>query len=177
MRTLREEMYPVEPWVLREMKSALRKKFPGVKKYKIDFSADRNGSAAIKKHKHMKKTKNVIWMEKPAEHNYPSAISYLSLIFTPNKSKIIVRDLKRAKMASFKARDIFRASGLALLGISQHQIERNHEKIDKGDALSPILLVRDTEHRKVIIADGYHRLCAVYHYNDNTVIPCKIVDV
>lgn len=116
-------------------------------------------------------------MATPADHNYPSALSYLSLIFPTQKSAIIVRDLRRVTMTSFKARDIFRASGLALLGISQHQIERNHEKIDKGEELSPILLVRDTEHRKVIIADGYHRLCAVYHYNDNTVIPCKIVDL
>jgi hypothetical protein len=27
---------------------------------------------------------------------------------------------------------------------------------------------------KVIIADGYHRLCAVYSYDEDAVIPCKI---
>ena len=41
--------------------------------------------------------------------------------------------------------------------------------------MSPILLVRDKTNRKVIVADGYHRLCAVYHHNDNMEIPCKIV--
>ncbi len=28
---------------------------------------------------------------------------------------------------------------------------------------------------KVVIADGYHRLCAVYSYDGDSVIPCKIV--
>ena len=27
----------------------------------------------------------------------------------------------------------------------------------------------------VIIADGYHRLCAVYAFDEEAVIPCKIV--
>jgi len=26
----------------------------------------------------------------------------------------------------------------------------------------------------VIIADGYHRLCAIYSYDEDAVIPCKI---
>jgi len=28
---------------------------------------------------------------------------------------------------------------------------------------------------RVIVADGYHRLCAVYSYDEDAVIPCKIV--
>jgi hypothetical protein len=27
----------------------------------------------------------------------------------------------------------------------------------------------------LIIADGYHRLCAVYKFDEDAVIPCKIV--
>jgi hypothetical protein len=34
--------------------------------------------------------------------------------------------------------------------------------------------VRDSVNGKVIVADGYHRLCAVYSYNEDAVIPCKI---
>jgi hypothetical protein len=48
-------------------------------------------------------------------------------------------------------------------------------KIKKGIALSPILLVRSSANGKVIIADGYHRLCAVYSFNEDAIIPCKIV--
>ena len=114
------------------------------------------------------------WLKKPADHNYPSAESYLSLILDPVKAMAMVIFLKEEPIRFFKARDIFRASGLPLLGISQHQIEHNLKKIENEEPLSPILLVRDVEHRRVIIADGYHRLCAVYHHNDNMEIPCKI---
>ena len=40
--------------------------------------------------------------------------------------------------------------------------------------ISPLLLIRDTLHGRVIIADGYHRLCAVYSFDEDAVIPCKI---
>jgi hypothetical protein len=51
----------------------------------------------------------------------------------------------------------------------------NIDKINKGIALSPILLVRDTVSGKIIIADGYHRMCGVYTFNEDAIIPCKIV--
>jgi hypothetical protein len=119
--------------------------------------------------------KEIQWLKEPADHNYPSAISYLSLIINPAQVNAHVLLLKKEPIVHFKARDIFRASGLPLLGISQHQIEHNLKKIEKEEPLSPILLIRDIDHRKVIVADGYHRLCAVYHHNDNMEIPCKII--
>jgi hypothetical protein len=61
------------------------------------------------------------------------------------------------------------------LGISNTHVEKDRKKIEAGKPLSPILLVRDKRNRKVIIADGYHRLCAVYSYDDDALIPSKIV--
>lgn len=125
----------------------------------------------------IKKSKRdwILWLDEPAENNYPSALSYLSLIFTDREAAELVFKLKTAPLSAFKSRDIFRASGLPLLGLSQHQIEKNFKKIKLNEKLSPVLLVRDKERGKVIVADGYHRICAVYHYNDNIIIPCKIV--
>jgi hypothetical protein len=54
-------------------------------------------------------------------------------------------------------------------------VERDQQKIRAGVQLSPLLLVRDSINGKVVIADGYHRLCAVYTYEEDAVIPCKIV--
>ena len=47
-------------------------------------------------------------------------------------------------------------------------------KIRSGEALSPLLLLRDSPNGRLIIADGYHRLCAVYSFDEDAVIPCKI---
>jgi hypothetical protein len=37
------------------------------------------------------------------------------------------------------------------------------------------LLCRDAAHGKLIIADGYHRLCAVYTFDEDSMIPCQII--
>jgi hypothetical protein len=117
----------------------------------------------------------VSWKDVPEEHNYPAAKSYLALIFDTEQVDIIVQDLKKSTVTEFKAKDIFRASKLSLLGISNSHVEKNLKKITDFDALSPILLVRDIDNHTVIIADGYHRMCAVYHFNEDALIPCKIV--
>jgi hypothetical protein len=49
------------------------------------------------------------------------------------------------------------------------------EKIENGEELSPILLVRDSLCNRVMIADGYHGLSAVYALSEDADIPCKIV--
>ncbi|MBS1131425.1 MAG: hypothetical protein H6R16_2427 [Proteobacteria bacterium] len=121
-----------------------------------------------------KPTKQPIWLAEPEEHDYPAALSYLCLIFDPQLAAAQVETLRKAAMTSFKAKDIFRASGLPLLGISNSHVEKNHAKIESDTRLSPLLLIRDPAHGKVIIADGYHRMCAVYAYDEDALIPCKI---
>ena len=78
-------------------------------------------------------------------------------------------------MTSFAAKDIFPASGLPLLGANNSHVRNNQKKLAAGKKLSPLLLVRDTTHGKLIIADGYHRMCAVYSFDEDTIVPCKIV--
>jgi len=115
------------------------------------------------------------WHKEPQDHNYPAAASYLSLIFKPKHVKQLVKELKTAPIQCFKAKDIFRASALSLLGVSNSHVIENQKKIEAGRKLSPILLVRDSEIGKVIIADGYHRLCSVYTFDEDALIPSKIV--
>ena len=122
----------------------------------------------------MSNTVEINWLNEPEEHDYPAALSYLSLIYDEQTAANFVEKLKNAPRAEFKAKDIFRASSLSLLGVSNAHIEKDKKKIEKGRELSPLLLVRDASNGKVIVADGYHRLCAVYSYNEDSIIPCKI---
>ena len=115
------------------------------------------------------------WLSSPEEHDYPAAASYLNLLFDSQTAKNLVKKLKQAPVLSFKAKDIFRASGLSLLGVSNSHVEKDRKKIKAKVRMSPILLVREPNHRRVIIADGYHRLCAVYTFSEDILIPCKIV--
>jgi len=123
----------------------------------------------------MAKRFRISWLQKPKAKNYPAALEYLSLCFEPKDAAACVRRLLRAPVTRFKSKDIFRASHLPLLGVSNYFVEKDRRKILEGEALSPILLVRDTVNRRVIVADGYHRLCSVYSFDEEAPIPCKIV--
>jgi len=114
------------------------------------------------------------WLDIPEEHNYPAAEVYLSLIYDLQTAASLTQQLKQVPVSRFKAKDIFRASSLSLLGVSNSHVEKNRKKILAGHALSPILLVRGKANGKVVIADGYHRMCSVYGFDEDAVVPCKI---
>ncbi len=115
------------------------------------------------------------WLTEPEDHDYPAAASYLSLIYPPATVRRLVQGLRRARMTGFKGKDIFRAASLPLLDASNSHVAKNRKKILAGTALSPLLLVRDTANGRVIVADGYHRLCSIYPFDEDVLVPCKIV--
>jgi len=88
-----------------------------------------------------------------------------------------VAALKKAPIVYKKAKDLLRASRLALLPVDNPHVAADLTKIKKGKQLSPILVVRGdlTNDVALQIADGYHRVCASYHTDENTDIPVKIV--
>lgn len=117
----------------------------------------------------------ILWLAEPEEKDYPAAESYLNLLHDDGTVRELIKNMRRLKVTKFKAKDIFRASGLSFLGLSNSHVEKDRQKIKDGTPLSPLLLVRDGLNGKVVIADGYHRLCAVYSFNEDECIPCKIV--
>ncbi len=121
------------------------------------------------------KQRGIKWLSDVEKADFAAAKSYLGLLFADNQVKKIIARLKRAETVQFKAKDIFRASRLSLLGVSNSHIEKDRKKIQKRQGLSPLLLVRDERNGKVVIADGYHRLCAIYEVDEDAVIRCKIV--
>jgi hypothetical protein len=70
-----------------------------------------------------------------------------------------------------------RASRLTLLPVDNPHVAADLEKVHKSKALSPVLLVRGdlASGIDLQIADGYHRVCASYHTDEITDIPCRIV--
>ena len=114
-----------------------------------------------------------LWKKKPAKHDYPAAMDYLELLFCKKKVKFILNKLKKASIISKKAKDILRASKLPLLDISNIHVSDNIKKCKNGEKLSPVLLVRTKN--GLVIADGYHRVCAIYCLSEDLNIPCKLV--
>jgi superfamily II DNA helicase RecQ len=121
------------------------------------------------------KQKKITWLSEVEEHDYPAAESYLSLIYNAEQVAKMTARFRHTPVVQFKAKDIFRASQLSLLGVSNSHVEKDWEKIRQRQSLSPLLLVRDEQNGKLVIADGYHRLCAVYGIDEDASIPCKII--
>jgi hypothetical protein len=119
----------------------------------------------------------VKWMPKPEKHDFQAAEDYLSLVMPPEDASAYRDKLAGARdeCTHRKAKDILRASQLPLLGADNKHVSSDLHKAASGQALSPILLVRGDGNHPLIIADGYHRVCASYWVDENTDIPCVLV--
>jgi hypothetical protein len=115
----------------------------------------------------------VKWLEKPEDHDFPAAADYLALLADPDTVKELTQSLQTGDIVHKKAKDILRAAQLRLLPVDNPHVASDLAKIKKGEPLSPILLVRGNFASGVPlqVADGYHRVCASYHTDENTDIP------
>ncbi|HET9847130.1 MAG TPA: hypothetical protein VFR68_01070 [Candidatus Dormibacteraeota bacterium] len=118
------------------------------------------------------------WKEHPDEDDYPAAENYLSLIMTPAAAARTAQRLRKARLGRWLAKDLIRASGLPILPADNYHVAKDLRKVKAGKKLSPVLLVRGrmNAERPLTIADGYHRICASWHLDQETPIPCRMVD-
>ncbi|TMK89407.1 MAG: hypothetical protein E6G57_01615 [Actinobacteria bacterium] len=125
------------------------------------------------------KGRNTLWKVEPDEHDYPAAYDYLTLLITERQAKAVVTGLRKAPISHRKAKDILRASDLHLLSPDSEHVAKDMKKVEMGTLLSPVLLVRGglSSARPLIVADGYHRVCASHHLDENLDIPCRIADI
>lgn len=117
-------------------------------------------------------THAIKWLDDVEEHDFPAALSYLTLHFNEEIAASLVDRLRAAPVVHFAAKDILRASGLRPLDASNRHVKHNIEKAHDGKPLSPVLLVR---HDRLLISDGFHRVCGVHLIDEDALIPAKIV--
>ena len=119
------------------------------------------------------------WKQEPDEHDYPAAHDYLSLVVAEPLATSLVEALKGAPLMHRKAKDLLRASSLPLLDDNNVHVAKDLQKIHKGERLSPVLLVRGDAQlgAPLVIADGYHRVCASHHVDEDADIPCRLVSI
>jgi hypothetical protein len=117
------------------------------------------------------------WKEEPDDHDYPAAESYLSLLLGEVDVRRLVEALQGASIVHRKAKDLLRASRLPLLDADDPHVAIDLAKVRSGKRLSPVLIVRGTLANDVAmtVADGYHRICASYHLDEDADIPIRIV--
>lgn len=119
------------------------------------------------------------WKDEPEEHDFPAAAKYLSLLADSHTIEGLVAELRSAQTSHGKAKDLLRASRLPLLDTDNAHVISDLDKVRHGERLSPVLLVRGSigDDTPLTVADGYHRVCASYHIDENADIPYRIVDL
>ena len=122
----------------------------------------------------MAKRIKIAWSKEPNKKDYPAAERFLCLLFEAKEAAEITAMLRNVPVTRQVARDILRAAAISTIGISDSDEER--DKILAGEEVSPLLLVRHKETGRVIVADGFHRLCTVFKIDHKSMVPCKIVD-
>ena len=126
--------------------------------------------------KHARKKQQVCWKARAEKHDYPAAVAYLSLVADDDLIARTVAQLRVAPVRYGKAKDILRASRLPLLSRRNPQVAEDIARIKAHEPLAPILLVRGWLLHDIAlqVADGYHRVCATYHVNEDTLIPYQM---
>lgn len=119
------------------------------------------------------------WKDDPDAHDFPAASDYLRLVLDKKSTAAAVKALQSAPTLRSKAKDLLRASRLPLLERDDPHVRADLDKVSRGEKLSPVLLVRGSATHDVplTIADGYHRVCASYHLDENEDVRCRLVDL
>ena len=119
------------------------------------------------------------WAEKGENEDFDAAERYLSLLCSDAKAATLVKSLRNAKLAEHAAKDLLRAAHLPLLPSDKSHVSEDLKRIQKGKPLAPVLLVRGdiATGLPLIVADGYHRICAVCYFDESAPIPCRIAEI
>ena len=125
----------------------------------------------------MKKKLSPHWKKDSDKHDYSAAVNFLTLLMEPDRAKEVATRFKKTPVSTFLVKDLLRASRLPLLPTANFHVKKDLRKVKEGSLLSPVLLVRGEIEvdRPLIIADGYHRVCASYYLDENAEIPCHLV--
>jgi hypothetical protein len=120
----------------------------------------------------------LVWGKAPEKRDYEAAAAFLSLVFRTARAHALVRAMRRKPITQRSAKDLLRASGLRLLPRNEASVKDDLKKIGKGKPLAPVLLVCGDMSKGIplLVADGYHRICAVCHYDEFAPIACQMVE-
>ena len=119
------------------------------------------------------------WSEKEEDADFDAAFKYLSLLCSDRKAHALVKSLRGSKLVEHAAKDILRAAQLPILPSDEAHVSEDLKRIQKGKPLAPVLLVRGdlASGLPLVIADGYHRICAVCYFEESAPVRCRIADI
>src|SRR5262249_43620810 len=94
----------------------------------------------------------------------------------PTTSQRLAHSFSRSVTSFAIAKDLLRASQLPLLPREDSHVREDLKRIHKSKAVSLVLLVRGdmTRGTPLIVADGYHRICAICYSTEAAPVAYRI---
>jgi len=119
------------------------------------------------------------WSEKEEDADFDAAFKYLSLLCSDRKAHALVKSLRATKPIEHAAKDLWRAAQLALFPRAEPHVDEDLKRIQKAKALAPVLVIRGDMANCIplIVADGYHRICAIVYFDESAPVRCRIADL
>ena len=119
------------------------------------------------------------WSEKEEGDDFEAAFKFLSLLCSDRKARALVKSLRESKPLEHAAKDLLRAAELPLLPRDDPHVDEDLKRIQKAKPLAPVLLIRGdaASGLPLIVADGYHRICAVVYFDESAPVRCRIADL
>ena len=117
------------------------------------------------------------WKDRPENGDFLAAQKFLELQFPTTVARRCIQQARRTPCLEQVAKDLLRASGLELVPADDAHVAADLKKIRKGKPLSPIILVQGnlSQGRPLVIADGYHRVCAACHADEDGPISAVLI--
>ena len=119
------------------------------------------------------------WSESEEGQDFKAAFKFLSLLCSERKANALVESLRGAKLVDHAAKDLLRAAQLPLLPRDDPHVDEDLKRIQKGKPLAPVLLIRGdlASGLPLMVADGYHRICALVYFDESAPVRCRIADI
>lgn len=124
-------------------------------------------------------SKKIKWKSSPKGKDFEGVKNFLTLLCSNKEADKLIELLEEADPIEHAAKDILRAAQLPALSSEDPHVNKDLKDIQEGKALAPVLLIRGDlkKAHSLVIADGYHRVCASYIVDEGSPISCRLVDL
>lgn len=109
-----------------------------------------------------------IWAAVPTGDDVADATWYLTLL------GVLTHDVDPHQRV-YPAKDLLRAARLAPLPKDNTGVRKWSARIHDGAEIPPVLVLAGTLDRPLILAEGYHRVCAAYLRDEQTPVACHFL--
>lgn len=121
---------------------------------------------------------DISWSADLPGENVAHAQDYLSLLFGPATAARMADQFQSAPRGTARADNICRAASMLPVNDKDPRVDDYMKRMKDGETISPVLLVYGDmcDGLPLLIADGYHRICAAYHTDTDAMIPYRIIN-